>query len=395
MAATLRVVNKKRQSLTALPLYHYGHLYKKGSKEKDFKKFYAELRGTTLFLYTDDSQDTYIEKLELELLKTMKLQSPYNSKMPTVFDLKLHKDTVQLKLDNADTGELWRGYILTVTKKEIPRELQLLPGQRVQLQEALDLEKARNPQLSRPPLPPRPGFLQTSMSTDESDYPECYFNVTREKAKEMLNSKPEHGNVILRPATVANNYALTFRQMTPSGPTFKNFRVSSTSSGYVIELDKPVTVSNLKEVLQYFIEKTEHRLLPYTERQPYDTTIGTLPRAPKFTSAASSAPSKQVPKAQVNPMPRPKAEVPPPEDNSDSGEYENPDELKLDMGKEDENKTSWLHETRGTASFEGELRKALKQRREVLRTDSEYAEGNRYVKTPVRKSNPKTVQWDD
>ncbi|XP_023272500.1 signal-transducing adaptor protein 1-like [Seriola lalandi dorsalis] len=116
MSVNPRVVHKRRATITALPLYYSGHLLKKHTEDKDFKSYYGELRGATLFLYTDDTQDTYTEKLDLEQLKSMELNSPYQRKTPTIFTLTLLSEEVQLKMDNPDTGEEWRGYILTVVK---------------------------------------------------------------------------------------------------------------------------------------------------------------------------------------------------------------------------------------------------------------------------------------
>lgn len=39
--------------------------------------------------------------------------------------------------------------------------------------------------------------------------------MTREEAEQILEDNPEHGSIILRPSTLANNYALTLRQLTP------------------------------------------------------------------------------------------------------------------------------------------------------------------------------------
>ncbi|KAA8588874.1 hypothetical protein FQN60_010219, partial [Etheostoma spectabile] len=258
MSVPTRVVHKRRATVTDLPLYYSGHLLKKLSKEKDFKKYYGELRGATLFLYKDDTQDTYTEKLDLEKLTSMELDSPYQRKAPTIFTLTLHTEVVQLKMDNSDTGEEWRGYILTVVKKKIPSKLQLLPGQMLLLQEALDQERKRKPPIARPPLPPRPSFLPSPSASpfrplpkekpshNSPDIPACFYSVTRQEAEQMLEANPENGGIILRPSTLANNYALTLRQLTPSGPVMKNYRVASTNSGFVIELD----TANKVELLQ-------------------------------------------------------------------------------------------------------------------------------------------------
>nr|XP_020447209.1 signal-transducing adaptor protein 1-like [Monopterus albus] len=307
-----RVLHKKRATITELPLYYSGHLLKKNSKEKDFKKYHGELRGATLFLYKDDTQDTYTERLDLEQLKSMEMESPYQRKVPTIFTLTLQTEEVHLKMDNADTGEEWRGYILTVVKKEMPSKLHLLPGQLFQLQEVLAQERGR----IAPLLPPRPSVpFQASPSSSPPDcssldMPECFFNVTREEAKQMLNANPEYGNIILRPSTLANNYAVTLRQLMSSGPVMKNYRVTSTNSGFVIELEKPVKVTSLNHVLKYFLEQTE------------------------CVKCISPTP---LPKAQVAPMLRsqPKEVFLPPLAKPEEGEYVDPDDHTLKLGEKD------------------------------------------------------------
>ncbi|XP_034739869.1 signal-transducing adaptor protein 1-like [Etheostoma cragini] len=391
MSVPTRVVHKRRATVTELPLYYSGHLLKKLTKEKDFKKYYGELRGATLFLYKDDTQDTYTEKLDLEKLTSMKLDSPYKRKAPTIFTLTLHTEEVQLKMDNSDTGEEWRGYILTVVKKKIPSELQLLPGQMLLLQEALDQERKRKPPMAPPPLPPRPSFLPSPsaslfrpLPTDKPghnspDTPACFYSVTRQEAEQMLEANPENGGIILRPSTLANNYALTLRQLTPSGPVMKNYRVACTNSGFVIELDTAVMVSSLNEVLKYFLEKTEYRLRPYVASQPYDTRIDVSP-APKCVSITSPTP-KTVPKAQVAPMLR----------------SENKAELLLPPTKEEAeyvipNDHSPDHNLR-IVQLDGELRDVLKFRRENIYTASDNEEVTTYENQTIGKSPSGTAQW--
>ncbi|TNN81958.1 Signal-transducing adaptor protein 1 [Liparis tanakae] len=228
MSLPARVVHKRRATITDLPLYYSGHLLKKLPKEKAFNKYYGELRGTTLFLYQDDTQDTYTEKVDLEQLKSMELKFPYQKKAPTIFNLSLDKKELQLK-------------------KEIPSKLKLLPGQMLLLQDVLDRERRRNTHRQCPTLPPRPRFLppaSASLTTSEDEldrcapeFPACFFSVSRQEAERMLEANPESGSIILRPSTLANNYALTLRQLTPSGPVMKNYRVTSTTDGFVIELD--------------------------------------------------------------------------------------------------------------------------------------------------------------
>ncbi|XP_076594639.1 signal-transducing adaptor protein 1-like isoform X2 [Chaetodon auriga] len=389
MSVHPRVIHKRRETITALPLYYSGHLLKKHRKEKDFKKYYAELRGATLFLYEDDTQDTYTEKLNLEELTSMELDSPYQRKTPTIFTLRLSTEVVQLKMDNPDTGEEWRGYILTVIKKEIPSKLQLLPGQMMQLQEVRDQERRRRNLLTlRPPLPPRPSVLLASPPPpppkDKPDgapeVPECFFSVTRQEAERMLEANPEYGGMILRPSTLENNYALTIRQMMPSGPLTRNYRVTTTNSGFVIELETPVTVSSLKGVVKYFLEKTEYRLRPYMLSQPYDTHIE-LSFAPSITLPTP----KTIPKAQVAPMLQSKTKEAPalPPKEPVGGEYVVP----CDGSSDDLNELK-------LAQLDGELQEVLKFRRDgICAATTREEEVTTYENQTSEKCHFNTVLW--
>ncbi|KAI3351703.1 hypothetical protein L3Q82_020544 [Scortum barcoo] len=387
MSLPPRVVHKRRATITDLPLYYSGHLLKKYSKEKEFKKYYGELRGTTLFLYKDDTQDTYTEKLDLEQLKSMELESRYQKKALTVFSLVLPTMEVQLKqitkitavfvtvqMDSPDSGEEWRSYILTVIKKQIPSKLQLLPGQILQLQEVLAHERRRNLPMPRPPLPPRPSFLL-------SDVPVCFLNVTRQEAEQMLETNPEHGAIILRPSTVAKNYAVTLRQGTPRGSVMRHYRVTSTNSGFVIDLETPVTVSSLNDVLKYFLEKTEYRLHPYMPSQPYDTHIDVSP-APQCINIGSAA-SKTVPKAQVAPMMRSqtKEELLPPATKQEEGEY-----VVLDDHIPDDHNPKLVQ-------LDGAFQDFLKLQRGIICIENDKVEGNVYQNQISEKSPSSKVQW--
>ncbi|CAJ1058454.1 signal-transducing adaptor protein 1-like [Xyrichtys novacula] len=383
MSVNPRVVHKRRETITALPLYYSGHLQRKNSNEQDFKKFFGELRGTTLFLYEDDTQHTYSEKMNLEKLKSMELVGHYQQKVPSTFNLNLHTEKVQLKMDNLDKGMEWRGYILTVIKKEVPSKL--LPGQRLLLEEVLAQEKKRVHPGHRPPLPPRPDFLCAASPSpkhpkDEPDHkastmPECFFKVSRDEAEKMLEANPEYGSIILRPSTRANNYALTLRQLTASGTAMKNFRVTPAKTGFVIELDKPVTLSSLNDVISYFLKKTEYRLQPYRASQPYDTSID-VPPAPKCINISPPLP-KTVPKAQVAPMKRT-------ETKPEESDYVVPDDCAPE----------YLDLNQSKSQFDGELREALKSRRANIYAANEKEELSIYQNQASSKSQSVAVQWD-
>ncbi|CAB1337263.1 unnamed protein product [Coregonus sp. 'balchen'] len=292
MAATPRRVYKRRETITALPLYYSGQLQKKYTGEKDFKNFYGELRGSTIFLYRDEMHDTYSEKLNLQMLKSMAMDSSYQNNRSTIYTLTLSNEEVQLKVDNPNTGEEWRGFIMTVATKEIPSKLQLLPGWK-----RFCLRRRRDRPHVLPCLPPPTISIPPQETYDDalSGIPPCFFPVSRQKAENMLKDNTKYGSIILRPSTDNTNYAITLRQDHPSGPVMKNYKVLSIDTGFVIELDAPVTVPSLEAVLDHFLKATEFRLHPYLVPQPYDTCIDLPPALHCF-------PPKMVPQARVAPM---------------------------------------------------------------------------------------------
>ncbi|CAB1325443.1 unnamed protein product [Coregonus sp. 'balchen'] len=261
MAAFPIGVNKRRDTITALPLYYSGHLLKKCTGEKDFKKCYGELRGSTIFLYTDQMHDTYSEKLDLQMLKSMSMDAPYQKKRSTIYTLTLSNEEVQLKVDNPDTGEEWRGFIMTVATEQ--------------------KRQAPCPALSTTTYPIHPSSSPgNTYDNTLSGIPPCFFPVSRQKAEKMLKENTEYGSIILRPSTDNTNYAITLRQDNPSGPVMKNYKVLSIDTGFVIELNVPVTVPSLAAVLDHFLKATEFQLPP----------------------EKSTLPSKTVPMATVAPM---------------------------------------------------------------------------------------------
>ncbi|XP_062332281.1 signal-transducing adaptor protein 1-like [Osmerus eperlanus] len=296
MAAPRRVITKRRATITALPLYHSGALLKKYTGEKDFKKYYGELRGSTIFLYMDETQDTYTEKLDLHMLKAMEMHSLY-VKTPTIFTLSLINEEVQLKMECPDKGEEWRGFIMTVAYKEIPSKIQLLPGQIERLKQVLYDEKQRlfpqtPPDLSRSFISCSP-FLGNTQETDSpAANPTCLFDVSRQEAERMLTENPERGDIIIRPST--SNYAVTLRHNDLRGTVFKNYKVLHIDRMLVIELDPPVKVHSLRDVLDHFLKETKYRLNPYVIPQVYDNKIEVSPVLDRAT--------KPVPHARVAPM---------------------------------------------------------------------------------------------
>ncbi|KAG9342463.1 hypothetical protein JZ751_016465 [Albula glossodonta] len=257
----------KRGKITALPMYHSGHLQKKFTGEK------------------------YTERLELVNLKAIQVDSSSSRTNPTIYILSFRDEEVQLKFNDPDKAEEWRGFIMTVatvrsSRRSAPShsssvflegcriycKLQLLPGQIMKLEQALKEERARTDRVPTPILVPVP-HISMPPTDSEIDFPQCYYPVSRQEAEQMLEGNPAFGSIILRPAASRNNYAITMRQIMPSGPEMKHYKVRSRDSGFIIELDVPVIVPSLQAVVDHFLNETHYSVRPYIQSNAYDTRI--------------------------------------------------------------------------------------------------------------------------
>uniref|UniRef100_A0A8C3VR55 Signal transducing adaptor family member 1 n=1 Tax=Catagonus wagneri TaxID=51154 RepID=A0A8C3VR55_9CETA len=258
-----RRIFQERSKITALPLYFEGFLLVKRSEYQEYKQYWTELRGTTLFFYTDKKSTRYIDKLDIIDLTHLTDQNS-TEKNCAKFTLVLPKEEVQLKTENTESGEEWRGFILTVTELSVPLHVSLLPGQVIRLHEVLEKEKKRRIEME-----------EISSSSPEKrkepteDYvdvlnalPECFYTVSRKEATEMLEKNPSLGNMILRPGSDSRNYSITIRQDIDL-PRIKHYKVMSVGKNYTIELEKPVTLPSLFSVIEYFVKETRGNLRPF------------------------------------------------------------------------------------------------------------------------------------
>ncbi|XP_011938119.1 PREDICTED: signal-transducing adaptor protein 1 isoform X2 [Cercocebus atys] len=237
-----RRIFQERLKITALPLYFEGFLLVKRSGYREYEHYWTELRGTTLFFYTDKKSTIYIDKLDIIDLTCLTEQNS-TEKNCAKFTLVLPKEEVQLKLS-------------------VPQNVSLLPGQVIKLHEVLEREKKRR--------------IETEQSTSvekekepTEDYvdvlnpmPACFYTVSRKEATEMLQKNPSLGNMILRPGSDSRNYSITIRQETDM-PRIKHYKVMSIGQNYTIELEKPVTLPNLFSVIDYFVKETRGNLRPF------------------------------------------------------------------------------------------------------------------------------------
>nr|XP_040148282.1 signal-transducing adaptor protein 1 isoform X2 [Ictidomys tridecemlineatus] len=234
-----RRIFQERLKITALPMYFEGFLSVKRAAYQEYKRYWTELRGTTLFFYTDKKNTIYVDKLDIIDLTCLTDQNS-TEKNCAKFTLVLPKEEVQLKTENTESGEEWRGFILTVTELSVPQHVSLLPGQVIRLHEVLEREKKRRIETQQVP--------NTSLEKEKEsieDYvdvlnpmPVCFYTVSRKEATEMLEKNPSLGNMILRPGSDSRNYSITIRQEIDM-PRIKHYKVMSIGKNYTIELEKP------------------------------------------------------------------------------------------------------------------------------------------------------------
>ncbi|XP_075717700.1 signal-transducing adaptor protein 1 [Rhinoderma darwinii] len=273
-----RRIYQQRSKITSLPFYYEGFLWIKQGRSKEVK-YWTELRGTKLFLYSDKKQEKFTDSIDLQYLISVTDKYP-NQKQWAEVILKLPNEEVYIKTETAEDAEEWKGFILTVSQLSVPTSLTLLPGQIIQLKEVLEKESSRRASESSQeaipsPCTRSPGFPCTYEDVGNVNaMPLCFYTVSRQQAAEMLLKDENCGNLILRPGADCKNYAVTIREPmeNSSTPPVKHYRILKTDSGFIIELDRPVTLKSLDEVVNHFVNETRGKLRPFVS-DIYDTQI--------------------------------------------------------------------------------------------------------------------------
>ncbi|NXW76170.1 STAP2 protein, partial [Hirundo rustica] len=150
-----------------------------------------------------------------------------------------------LQTESWETQEMWRGFILTMTKRRLPRDLALLPGHIFQLLEALREEQRDTP-----------------VSPATRGVPSCFFQVTRAEAERLLEQSTGGGNLLLRPGGHGPGVSVSTRQELRGTALLRHYRVKREAQGYVIDVETPHRCSSLAEVLQFFVQRSRGSLQP-------------------------------------------------------------------------------------------------------------------------------------
>ncbi|NXT99659.1 STAP2 protein, partial [Buphagus erythrorhynchus] len=207
---------------------------------QDYQRVWAGLRGLKLAFYRLPQDQEPLEVLDLGELVTVQAEGG-------ALVLRLRGQEVTVKVESWETQEMWRGFILTMAKMRMPRDLALLPGHNLQLLEALREEKERR---------------GTPVSPASPVVPSCFFEVTRAEAERLLEQSVGRGNLLLRPGGHGQGLSVTTRQELGGTVLLRHYKVKREAQGYVIGMETPHHCSSLADVVQFFVRRSKGSLQP-------------------------------------------------------------------------------------------------------------------------------------
>ncbi|XP_022069532.2 signal-transducing adaptor protein 1-like isoform X1 [Acanthochromis polyacanthus] len=253
--------------------YYEGYLEKRSFKDKTSRKLWTCLCGNTLFFFNDKRDSDYVEKMDLRGLISITDDSSQDRNLDAArLNVQMKDENIKFTAPNAEARELWKGYINSVAKLSVPTSLNLLPGQIHMLKEAVENERERQKSAPQPPPPP-PAASCSPYVTPQPDMPACYHAVSRLEAELLLDREAKRGNLLLRPGSSGNSFAVSTRQ-DHDGPVFRHYRLTrNPEGGFIIDVDNPVHCDTLYEVIDYLVEKTDRVLIPLIIEEAYEKNI--------------------------------------------------------------------------------------------------------------------------
>ncbi|XP_051963851.1 signal-transducing adaptor protein 1-like isoform X2 [Xyrauchen texanus] len=262
------------------------------------RKLWTSLCGNSLFFFNNTKDNVYIEKLELtDLVSVTDDRCRDRNLEKAQFTLHMKNEDIKMIAPSLESRELWKGFILSVSKLSVPSSLNLLPGQIQMMKETIEKEKKRQ----QPPT--APSLLNNIYLPVLPDMPACYHDVSRVEAELLLERNANRGNLLLRPGQDGASFAVTTRQFV-NGSVFKHYRVSRKhEGGFAIDIDTPISCPTLHDVITCLVEKTNGVLEPFLLEQHYEDNIS-------YVQANEENGERSVQCASSEPLPsRP---VPPP-----------------------------------------------------------------------------------
>ncbi|XP_035798326.1 signal-transducing adaptor protein 1-like isoform X2 [Amphiprion ocellaris] len=254
--------------------YYEGYLEKRSFKDKTSRKLWTSLCGNTLFFFNDKRDSDYVEKMDLRGLISITDDSSQDRNLDAArLNVQMKDGNIKFTAPNAEARELWKGYINSVAKLSVPTSLNLLPGQIHMLKEAVENELERQKSAPLPPPPPPAAASCSPYIIPQTDMPACYHAVSRLEAELLLEREAKRGNLLLRPGSSGNSFAVSTRQ-DHDGSVFRHYRVArNPEGGFTIDVDNPVHCDTLYEVINYLVEKTDRVLIPLIIEEAYEKNI--------------------------------------------------------------------------------------------------------------------------
>ncbi|XP_069378407.1 signal-transducing adaptor protein 2-like [Paralichthys olivaceus] len=251
-----------------LPTYYEGYLEKRSFKDKTSRNLWTCLCGNMLYFFNDKRDADYIEKLNLSGTISVKDDSSQDRNLDAArLILMLPDGNIKFTAPNTEARELWKGYILSVSQLSVPSSLNLLPGQFHMLQEAVEKEKERLKCVAPPEV------TSNYYINLEVELPPCYHSVSRLEAELLLEKECKRGNLLMRPGSDGNSFAITTRQ-DHNGAIFSHYRVTPKhEGGFSIDVDNPVPCGTLRDVINYLVETTDRALSPLIIEEQYEKNI--------------------------------------------------------------------------------------------------------------------------
>ncbi|XP_013394894.1 uncharacterized protein LOC106162226 isoform X2 [Lingula anatina] len=292
--------------------FHEDWLDHKGSKSNAYSTLWAVLRGDAIYFFKNERTE-----IRGNLLGSLRLNEQTiitaDKKKDKKFELESYtRDGIKkknfFKCKDSTSRDLWKSFIIGISKGIMPQDVHLLPGQIHKVEDAIHFihRQRATPSERGPPLPPRPratslgGFSTGSMRSEggsvgsgdrasisaasrhsvESNYdtrlpdtrhkffiqeemndeiPSWFFpNCSREKAEQLLDSGKRYGNCLMRESTShrqTGSYVISYRKDKDTHDfEICHYEVARVSEGYLIVLEnEPQKTSQcLSDVMTYF-----------------------------------------------------------------------------------------------------------------------------------------------
>ncbi|XP_011799002.1 PREDICTED: signal-transducing adaptor protein 2 [Colobus angolensis palliatus] len=268
-----------------LPSHYYeSFLEKKGSCDRDYKKFWAGLQGLTIYFYNSNRDFQHVEKLNLGAFEKLTDEIPWGSSRDpgTHFSLILRNQEIKFKVGPLGLLGLANG-----------------DGAGSQRRRGLRAEERT---------------WSPGSQVGDAALHRCFLKVSRLEAQLLLERYPECGNLLLRPSgDGADSVSVTTRQMHNGTHVVRHYKVKREGPKYVIDVEEPFSCTSLDAVVNYFVSHTKKALVPFLLDEDYEKVLGYVEADKENGESVWVAPSALGPgpaPCTGGPKPLPPASVP-------------------------------------------------------------------------------------